>query len=105
MVSSILYAYLENLQFLFCIFCVLIIIAMVALGIRRYTNDIDKDDWLYVMFWLTPSLVIFANLLCVPDIEHVKKINETLNPVEIKNESIPNVSPAFSIECNGLRTK
>jgi hypothetical protein len=105
MLASIVYGYLDNMQFLFASFDALIIAGMIGLGIARATNNVDRDDWAYLMLWLTPTLVVFSCMICVPSLDKVKEINETLYPTEKPNESNPNVSASFSIDCNGLRTK
>ena len=89
------YAYLENLFFLSFIITAILAITLIGLIIVRFANDIDKDDWIYLVGWNSVLLLLFIIIDISPSMAHIVKArveleteyNET-KPKEIKNEEV-----------------
>lgn len=99
-----LYAFIENISWIdipiLCMISGLLIVSIVF----RATNDMDKDDWILIMRWLTPMFLLFLVLSCLPSLDHVMRIKERINPkqIEVKSETI--YCPNFVLDSSGLRS-
>ncbi len=82
MVTEIIYAYIENLVYIGIIGIIIIFGLFVFLSIARFTNDIDKDDWLYMLVWLTPTFMFFLFLTMLPGKAHIIEVREAFNQID-----------------------
>lgn len=69
-----IYAYIENIQFLSYAatpFLSGILILLIAL---RVVNDIDADDWTYLMYFVVPLWLFFICIDFSPSMDHIRKV-------------------------------
>jgi hypothetical protein len=92
-----IYAYLENLQWFFIIGTGLTGIGIAFLIWLRLVNEVDADDWIYMMGAATGIMILFVIVDLSPSMEHIQKVRttvtkpyvETINPEEINEETKP----------------
>lgn len=106
MATSIIYAYLENVQWIAVAGSIVLTGFMILLAVFRITNDIDKDDWQILMYWTAPLTIFFLFLTGLPDMDHIKDVNKRFIELSIepKQTEISNETVLYpSSECNSVR--
>ncbi len=96
MIFNTLYAWAENLQLVSVFFATVLLFIGAILAFLRKENEIDRDDWQALMLWVVPMFIICLPLTMLPDLEHIKKVRDTLAevvPPKPINEEKPNESP------------
>lgn len=82
------YAYLENLSYAFIIITILSGLLLGFLMYLRLENEIDKDDWFYLMIYTTPVFFIFLCLTLSPGMAHIQEVRTKYNQTkETVNET------------------
>ncbi len=82
MVTEIIYAYIENLKGIGIVGIIIIFCVFIYLGLARFTNDIDIDDWLYMLLWLTPTFMFFLFLTMLPGKAHIIEVRDAFNQID-----------------------
>lgn len=88
MLFEYIFAYMENARFLGCAGLVLSIVAIALLIVARIHNEVDKDDWIYLMFFIVPIFFISLILVLSPGIDHVLEVNAKIRSINQTKENV-----------------
>jgi hypothetical protein len=104
-----IYAYLENTYWFFIMGLIALSAFMVFLIIARKNNDIDRDDWVYMIGANGIAWFVFLLICLSPGMDHIQKVRtEVMKPyiekTEITIEKIlqshyPNGTCHSSVDC------
>ena len=100
-----LYAYLENISIVCWIGFWILSFMIVFFIYLRIENEMDKDDWVYAMAWVTPIWLFSLILCCAPGKEHIKDVKlemDELYKVETPKPSYPNSYCTSSVTCGSI---
>lgn len=87
-----IYAYLENLEWFFIIGTALTGIGIAFLIFGRLTNDIDRDDWIYMMGAAIGVMILFIIVDLSPSMEHIQKVRTTVTTAYVEPKPITQTS-------------
>lgn len=82
------YAYLENLAWFITFGVMLSTAALLVLIWARVTNEIDKDDWSYLMTVGVSVWVVFLFLVLAPGMDHIKEVREKVIAKQVKATTV-----------------
>lgn len=78
-----IFAYLENMKWVGSIFGIIAILFLTFLIVARIDNAIDKDDWMYLIFFTSLCILVCGFLISLPSVKHIAEVKHKMLAIEV----------------------